>query len=51
MIELKHTKEMGEIRDRVEQVQHRLDRVEKLLDKILDGYRYPTSSPPPETHQ
>lgn len=44
MIELKHTKEMGEIRDR-------LDRVEKLLDKILDGYRYPTSSPPPETHQ
>lgn len=44
MIELKHTKEMGDIRDR-------LNRVEKAVDELNLYLSYPTSSPPPKTHQ
>ena len=43
-IELKHTQEMGEIRDR-------LNRLEKIVDALKSTESYPYSPQPPETHQ
>lgn len=44
MIELKHTKELGDIRNR-------LDRLEKAMGDLNLYLSYPTSPVTPKTHQ